>query len=186
MWLTAGSGSLVHSPELLLRTRRQLSLYRKAGSLKPLLALPLLGPVLPSFRAPGVRPGYAAPPAGPQPLASPPPPLRPLPHRLASVSPSQSRWGGGRVPQFRGGGKHLPSQARPCTDPRHEAMGSALGLLSQPPQLRFLQQSVREPRPSPCFVFPFRVSSHVPPSRAGQCHSALELPALLRQLLPVS
>ena len=99
---------------------------------------------------------------------------------------AEDNGGGGRVPQFRGGGKHLPSQARPCTDPRHEAMGSALGLLSQPPQLRFLQQSVREPRPSPCFVFPFRVSSHVPPSRAGQCHSALELPALLRQLLPVS
>ena len=45
-----------------------------------LLTLPLLGPVLASFRAPGVWPGYATPPAGPSP--SPPLPLRGQPRAL--------------------------------------------------------------------------------------------------------
>ena len=75
-----GVSFLFHSPELLLRTRRQFSLHGKAGVLKPLLTLPLLGPVLASFRALGVWPGCATPPAGPSP--SPPLPLPGQPRAL--------------------------------------------------------------------------------------------------------
>ena len=58
-------------------------------------------------------------------------PLRPPPRRLVSLCVTE--------PELLGRGEDAPvlrgQEAPAVTDPRHEAVESALGLLSQPPQL---------------------------------------------------